>query len=59
MNTDRLLAAAFILAIGLVDAAATYVLVAAGLAPFGIGGAIIAIYGLLKAGPILNEETRR
>lgn len=58
MNTDRLLAAAFILAIGLVDAAATYVLVAAGLAPFGVGGAIIAICGLLKAGRILEDETR-
>lgn len=58
MNPNRLLAAAFILAIGLVDAAATYVLVAAGLAPFGVGGALVAIYGLLKAGRILEDETR-
>lgn len=54
---DRLLAAGFVLTAGLIDAACTYVLIAAGLGTIGIPAAIVAIPAIVVAGRRLDEET--
>ena len=54
---DRLIAAGFVLTAGLIDAACTYVLIAAGLSAIGIPAALVAIVAIVVAGRRLDEET--